>query len=69
MLVWGGAVLTLLGLVALFWCIVTVFRLRRAAPEPEEFRARMQRVVAVNTGALMLSAIGLMCVVLGIILG
>lgn len=69
MLVWGGAALTLLGLAALFWCIVTVFRLRRAAPGPEEFRARMQRVVVVNMAALMVSAIGLMCVVLGVMLG
>ena len=69
MLVWGGAVLTLLGLAALFWCIVTVVRLRRTTPGQEEFRTRMQRVIAVNMGALMVSALGLICVVLGIILG
>lgn len=69
MLIWGGAALTLLGLGGLMWCILTVIRLRRANAEQDEFRQRMQRVVAVNMGALMTSALGLMCVVLGIILG
>lgn len=69
MLIWGGAALTLLGLAALLWCIFTVIRLRRAGLEEAVFRARMQRILAVNMGALLISALGLMTVVLGIILG
>lgn len=69
MLIWGGAALTLLGLAALLWCIFTVIRLRRAGLEEDVFRARMQRILAVNMGALLISALGLMTVVLGIILG
>lgn len=69
MLVWGGAALTLLGLAALLWCIVTVIRIRRAGLDENGFRARMQGILAVNMGALVISALGLMAVVLGIILG
>lgn len=69
MLVWGGAALTLLGLAVLLWCIVTVIRIRRAGLDENAFRARMQGILAVNMGALVISALGLMAVVLGIILG
>lgn len=69
MLVWGGAALTLLGLAALLWCIVTVIRIRRAGLDENTFRARMQGILAVNMGALVISALGLMTVVLGIMLG
>lgn len=69
MLIWGGTALTLVGLVALIWCIVTAMRLRRAGLDEAAFKARMQRVVAVNMGALAASTIGLMLVILGIFLG
>ncbi len=63
-----GAVLALAGVAGLGWCIALALRARRAGlPEPE-LRARLQRVVAVNLGALGLSAIGLMLVVVGIVL-
>ena len=69
LLIWGGAALAAAGLGAIGWCIVTVARARRAAlPEPA-LRAIMQRVVAVNMGALAGSMLGLMAVVLGIMLG
>lgn len=67
-LVWGGAALTVAGLALLGWCIVTVARLRKSGAEQAEFQARMQRIVAVNMAALMVSALGLICVVTGIIL-
>lgn len=68
-IIWAGTALVLAGLAALGWCIVTVARLRKAGLDDETMRARMQRVVAVNLGALALSGIGLMMVVLGIFLG
>jgi hypothetical protein len=68
-LIWGGAVVTLAGLAGLIWCIVTVSRARRAGISDDDLRARLQRVVALNFGALFLSALGLMMVVAGILLG
>lgn len=67
-LIWGGAALTLAGVVALVWCILTVARARRANVDDAALRERMRRVVAVNMGALALSGIGLMLVITGIVL-
>ncbi|SFR44966.1 hypothetical protein [Litoreibacter janthinus] len=63
-----GAVITLMGLVGLIWCILKVARARKKGLNDEELRAVMQTTVGLNLGALLLSAVGLMMVVLGIIL-
>lgn len=68
-LVWAGAAVSLIGLAGLIWCIVTVWKARNSGQSDDELRATMQRIVPLNTGALFLSVIGLMLVVLGIILG
>ena len=68
-LIWIGAIVTLLGLAGLIWCIFTVQKARRAGLDDDAMKARLQKVVAVNMGALFLSAIGLMMVVVGILLG
>jgi len=68
LLIWPGAGLTLIGLVGLIACIVAVVRARKSGLEESEMRALLQRVVAWNMGALALSAIGLMMVIVGIVL-
>ena len=67
-LVWGGAAVSVLGLVGLMWCVVTVWRARRAKLDDAAMRAVMQRVLPRNLGALFLSVIGLMLVIVGIFL-
>ena len=67
-LIWIGSILSLLGLVGLFWCIRTVLRTKKAAVSDEELRMSLQKVVPFNMAALFLSAIGLMLVILGIML-
>ncbi len=42
---------------------------RKAGLSDADLRKRLQKLVALNMGALMVSAIGLMCVVAGIMLG
>ena len=69
MLVWGGAAVSLAGLAGLVWCILKVWRLRRAGLSDAQMRAAVQGVLPVNLGALFLSVIGLMMVVAGIMLG
>ena len=69
MLIWGGTALTLMGLVALAWCILAVARAKRAGQTDDVLRQTMRRVMAINLGALALSVIGLMTVVIGIMLG
>ena len=68
-LIWIGAALTLLGLVGVVWSIVLVVRARRARLEDAALRARLQSALPVNLGALLLSMLGLMLVVLGVVLG
>ena len=67
-LIWIGSILSLLGLVGLFWCIRIVLRAKKTAGSDEELRMSLQKVVPFNMAALFLSAIGLMLVILGIIL-
>ena len=68
-LIWGGAALSVVGLLGLVWCIVTVMRARRAGLDDAEMRAVIQRVLPRNLGSLFLSVIGLMMVIVGISLG
>jgi hypothetical protein len=69
MLIWAGAAMTLAGLAGLVWCIVKIAQARRAGLDDAALRARLQQVVAWNFGALAVSALGLMLVVIGIALG
>ena len=68
LLIWGGAAVSLMGLLGLVWCILRVTRARRAKLSDEDLRAVLQSVVPANMAALFLSVIGLMMVVIGIIL-
>ncbi|SMX29536.1 hypothetical protein TRP8649_03673 [Pelagimonas phthalicica] len=68
-LVWGGAVLSFAGLAGLVWCIMSVWRARGQNLPDEELRAVVAKMVPLNMGALFLSVIGLMMVILGVFLG
>jgi len=67
-LIWIGAATTLAGIAALIWCIGMVLRARRDAPSDAELRERLRRALPVNIGALFLSVIGLMLVIVGVTL-
>lgn len=67
-LIAAGAVVTLLGLAGLVWCIARVARARRAGLDDAGLRAVMQKIVALNMAALFVSVIGLMMVVIGVLL-
>jgi hypothetical protein len=69
MMIWIGAALSLAGIGALIYCIVTAIRARRAGLPDDALRARLQHVVTVNLAAVAVSALGLMMVVAGIALG
>jgi hypothetical protein len=68
-LIWFGAALALLGVAGLIWCILLALRARRSGLGDEAMRAELQRVVVLNMAALGVSALGLICVVAGILLG
>ena len=68
LLIWIGSILSILGLVGLFWCIKTVLTAKKNVTSDEQLRDSLQKIVPLNMAALFLSAIGLMLVILGIIL-
>lgn len=69
LMIWAGVALSVAGLAGLVWCILRVTRARRAKLPDDELRAVLQRVLPLNLGALFLSVIGLMLVMLGIAFG
>lgn len=68
LLVWIGAALSLLGLCGLVWTILRVMTARRKIKDDDALRAVIQSVLPYNLGALFVSVIGLMLVIVGIFL-
>lgn len=68
-LVWIGAAISVIGLVGIVLSILKVNKARKEDLTDEELRARIQKALPLNLGAFMLSALGLACVVLGVMLG
>ncbi len=68
-LIWIGACVSLVGIAGLGYCIVRAMKARRAGLPDAAMRAELQRVVVINMAALGVSALGLMLVVTGILLG
>ncbi len=68
-LVWVGAAISLVGLVGIVGCILSVMRARRSAGNDEDaVREAVRRVLPWNLGAFMLSMMGLILVIVGVIL-
>lgn len=68
-LIWLGVALTLIGVALLIYCITAALKAKKQGGSDDDIRARLQKVVALNMGALLISAIGLGAVTIGIILG
>ncbi len=67
-LVISGTVVAFSGLIGLGYCIFLAVRAKRAGLPDAEMKARLQKIVVLNLGALLLSAFGLMMVVVGVLL-
>jgi hypothetical protein len=66
--IWIGAALSVVGLIGIVYSIFAVARAKRAGLSDEELRARITKVLPVNLGALFISVIGLMAVIVGVML-
>ena len=64
-----GTLLTLLGLAGIALFIRGVFRAKKSGLDGAELRQALQRLVPLNLGAFFCSALGLMMVLAGVILG
>jgi hypothetical protein len=67
-MIWGGALLSLVGVAGLIWCITLAFKARKSGLPDDQVRQRLQKVVAINLAALAVSFFGLMLVLVGVIL-
>ena len=67
-LIWGGAIVSFSGLVGLIWCILKARQAKNSANSDEELNAAIRKLIPWNMGALFLSTIGLMIVIVGIFL-
>ena len=65
--IWGGAAVSLIGVIGIIYCIVMVFKAKRANLSEDEMRSRLKTLVLINMIALFVSVVGLMLVVAGII--
>lgn len=68
MLIMIGATLSVIGLNGIIYSIVAVAKAKRAKLEDAVLRERLAKVLPINLGALLVSVIGLMCVIVGIVL-
>lgn len=68
LVIWAGAAISALGLIGIVYCIIRVARAKRAKLSDEAMREVLRSTLPLNLGALFLSVIGLMMVVVGIFL-
>ncbi|MFT5630696.1 MAG: hypothetical protein ACI82I_002942 [Gammaproteobacteria bacterium] len=68
MLIWIGAALSVLGMIGIVASIVMVARAKKAKLDDADMRARISKILPINMGALFVSMIGLMMVIVGIVL-
>lgn len=68
-LIWAGALISMVGLAGIVLSMVRVMRARRAGLSDADLRVRIAAILPLNLGALFVSVIGLMCVIVGILLG
>ena len=64
-----GAVLSVIGIVGIILSILQVRRAKANSTDDDDLRAKIQAALPLNLGAFLLSVLGLMCVVVGVILG
>lgn len=63
-----GAVISAMGLVGLILSALRVLKAKRSGQDDEALRETVRRAMILNFGSLMLSAFGLILVVVGVIL-
>ena len=67
-LIYPGAIVTLLGLAGLAYCIFKANALRTSGLEGEDMTAALQRLIPINLASVSIAGIGLAMVVVGVIL-
>lgn len=68
LLIWAGVGISVVGIAGIILSVIKVRRAKVTAKDDEELRARIQAAMPLNLGAFLMSILGLMCVVVGVIL-
>lgn len=63
-----GAAISLIGIAGIVLSILQVRKAKRTAKDDAELKAKIQAALPLNLGAFLLSVLGLMCVVVGVLL-
>jgi Na+/melibiose symporter-like transporter len=63
-----GAVISVIGIAGIILSIVQVRRAKRDTTDDAELKAKIQSAMPLNLGSFLLSVLGLMCVMMGVIL-
>ncbi len=67
-LIWGGAAVSLIGLIGLFLSMYKVASAKKKITSDEELRVSIQAAMPLNLASLFLSVLGLMSVTIGVLL-
>ncbi|MBV7378059.1 hypothetical protein [Maritimibacter dapengensis] len=67
-LIYIGVLISVIGLIGLILSALRVVRAKRAGLDDDGLRDAVRRAMVLNFGALMLSAFGLILVIVGVIL-
>jgi len=67
-LIWGGAAVSLIGLIGLFVSMYKVASAKKKITSDEELRVSIQAAMPLNLASLFLSVLGLMSVTIGVLL-
>lgn len=68
LLIWIGAVVTLVGIGGLMATAYAAYRIRQSGQSDEAMRSALQKAVARNMAALFVAVFGLMMVIIGLAL-
>lgn len=63
-----GAIISLIGIIGIILSIVQVRRAKHTTTDDAALKAKIQAAMPLNLGSFLLSVLGLMCVVIGVIL-
>ena len=67
-LIWGGAAVSLIGLIGLLLSMYKVGSAKKKITSDEELRVSIQAAMPLNLASLFLSVLGLMSVTIGVLL-
>ena len=67
-LIWGGALLSLFGLIGLLFSIYKVAKAKKNNTSDQELRESIKAAMPLNLASLFVSVLGLMSVIIGVLM-